>query len=177
MQKYKSLFFSLFLFVYACSDNKPPKGTIDPATMTGLLIEIHIADGSMFNTVQAPDSLYKYGTARYLKVFQNFHTDSVQFRKSMKYYTNNPELLASIYEHVNTNLTKKMDSLNKANQRQVALDSKRIADSLKKLPTRPPVQAQPVRMKPAIGQPGQSKPFVNKRYLPSKRKVNVDPIK
>ena len=176
MQKYKSLFFSLFLFVYACSGNKAPKGTLDTAKMTSLLTEIHIADGSMFNTVQVPDSLYKYGTARYLKVFQSFHTDSVQFRKSMKYYADNPELLTKIYEHVTANLAKKMDSLNKANQKQMAIDNKRIADSLKKLPKTQQVQAQPV-IKPAISQPGQSKPFVNKRYLPSKRKINAHPIK
>ncbi len=175
MQKYKSLFFSLFLFVYACSGNKTPKGTIDTATMSRLLTEIHIADGSMFNTMQVPDSLYKYGTARYLKVFQNFHTDSTQFRKSMRYYAENPELLTKIYEQVNINLSKKMDSLNKANQKQMALDNKRIADSLKKLPKTQPVQVQPIRVKPVIGQPGQSKPFVNKRYLPSKHKKNVVP--
>ena len=175
MQKYKSLFFSLFLFMYACSGNKAPKGTIDTATMTGLLTEIHIADGSMFNIVQVPDSLYKYGTARYLKVFQNFHTDSVKFRKSMKYYADNPELLTKIYEHVNVNLAKKMDSLNKANQKQIALDDKRRADSLKKLPKSQQVQAQPA-IKPVI-QPGQSKPFVNKRYIPIKRKVNAHPVK
>jgi Domain of unknown function (DUF4296) len=176
MQKYKSLFFSLFLFVYACSGNKAPKGTIDTATMVGLLTEVHIADGSMYNTVQVPDSLYKYGTARYIKVFQNFHIDSAEFRKSMQYYANNPELLTKIYEQVSVNLSKKMDSLNKANQKQIAIDNKRRTDSLKKLPKTQQIQARPV-IKPAINQPGQSLPFVNKRYLPSKHKINAHPIK
>jgi hypothetical protein len=162
--------------MYACSGNKAPKGTIDPVTMIGLLTEVHIADGSMFNTVQVPDSLYKYGTARYARVFKNFHTDSVQFKKSMKYYSNNPELLEKIYEQVSANIKQKSDSLNKINQQQVARDSKRRADSLKKLPKMPAVQAQPVPVKPAIYPPVQhhAKKFNNKRYLP-KLKKNVVP--
>jgi hypothetical protein len=172
MQKYKSLFFSLLLFLYACSGNNPPKGIIDEVTMAGLLTEIHIADGSMFNTVQIPDSLYKYGTGRYLAVFKNFHTDSVQFRKSMKYYANRPEELEKIYLQVKVNINQKTDSLNKVNQAQIARDAKRRADSIKKLPPRPVGQGLPA-VSPPLQTP--AKPFVNKRFIPIKRRKNVVP--
>ena len=179
MQKYKSLFFSLLLFVYACGSDKAPKDILNSNTMVGLLTEIHIADGSMFNTVQVPDSLYKYGTGRYLAVFKNFHTDSVQFRKSIKYYSNRPEELQKIYEQVKAIIMQKTDSLNKINQAQIAKDIKRRNDSLAKLPKKPAVQPQPVVTPPAI-HPGQTPPapFTNKRYryLGPKKHV-VNPIK
>ncbi len=179
MQKYKSLFFSLILFVYACGGNNPPKGIINEATMAGLLTEIHIADGSMFNTVQIPDSLYKYGTARYLMVFKNFHTDSVQFRKSMKYYANKPEVLEKIYLQVKANINQKTDSLNKINLAQIAKDTKRRNDSLAKLPKKPAIQPQPVTPPPVIhpGQTPPGKPFVNKRYRYLGPKKHVDSVK
>ncbi len=173
MQKYKSLFFSLLLFVYACNGSNPPKGIINEVTMAGLLTEIHIADGSMFNTVQIPDSLYKYGTGRYLVVFKNFHTDSATFRKSLKYYANRPEVLQQIYLQVKANINQKTDSLNKLNQAQIARDTKRRTDSLKRLPQKPAGQALP----PQVTQPAQApaKPFVNKRFIPVKRRKNVIP--
>jgi len=175
MQKYKSLFFSLLLFVYACSGNNPPKGIINEVTMAGLLTEIHIADGGMFNTVQIPDSLYKYGTGRYLIVFKNFHTDSAQFRKSLKYYANRPEVLEKIYQQVKANISQKTDSLNKLNQAQIARDTKRRNDSIKKLPPKPVSEVKPA-VNPSVQQ-APAKPFVNKRFIPIKRRKNAHPIK
>src|SRR5580704_15598855 len=104
MHKYKGLFFSLLLFLYACGGNNVPSDIIQPNEMTALLTQVHITDGSMYNVMQVPDSLYKYGTAKYLKIFKDFHTDSVQFKKSMQYYTTKPELLVSIYDVVVVNL-------------------------------------------------------------------------
>jgi uncharacterized protein DUF4296 len=172
MQKYKSLFFSLILFLCACGGISVPSGIIEPDRMVALLTEVHIADGSMYNTVQVPDSLYKYGTEKYLLIFKNFGTDSLQFKKSMKYYSNRPEVLVKIYDQVTTNLKQKSDSLNKITQQQVQRDIKRREDSLKKLPKQPPVQAQPVPPPPA------KTPFVNKRYIPPvKSRRNVDSLK
>jgi hypothetical protein len=180
MQKYKSLFFSLLLFVCACGSDETPKNILSNNTMIGLLTEIHIADGGMFNTVQIPDSLYKYGTGRYLLVFKNFHTDSVQFRKSMKYYSSKPEILEKIYDQVKLNINQKTDSLNKLNQAQIAKDAKRRNDSIAKLPKQPAVQPQPVKVTPPATPPGKTpaSPFANKRYryLGPKKHV-VNPIK
>ncbi|MFI5159769.1 MAG: DUF4296 domain-containing protein [Sphingobacteriales bacterium] len=180
MQKYKSLFFSLLLFVCACGSDKTPKDVLSNKTMVGLLTEIHIADGSVFNTVQIPDSVYKYATGRYLFIFKSFHTDSVQFRKSMKYYAGKPEVLEKIYEQVKANINIKTDSLNKINKAQIERDTKRRNDSLSKLPKKPAVQQQPVTTPPPAIPPGQkpTAPFQNKRYryLGPKKHV-VNPIK
>jgi hypothetical protein len=146
MHKYNSLFFSVLLFLAACKGTKTPQGIIKEERMAALLTEVHIIDGTMYTVMQMPDTLYKYGTGKYLAIFKKFHTDSVQFKNSFKYYSIHPEMMETIYEEVVINLKQKTDSLNKLNQKQIAKDSKRIADSLKKLPKKSPEQ-------PAINAP------------------------
>jgi hypothetical protein len=172
MNKYKTLFFSLLLSLYACGGKNIPDGVIKPARMASLLTEVHIADGAMYNVIQLPDSLYKYGTDKYIKLFKSFHTDSVQFKKSMQYYCGNPELLLSIYEQVTTNLKQKSDSINKIYQKEMQKESKRREDSLAKLPKQAPPPPRPAANVPT--QPPAGK-FTNKRYIPTKK--NAAPIK
>ena len=68
MHKYNKLFFSVLIFLIACNGNKRPDGILDQEQMTNLLTDIHIVDGDMYNVLQMPDSLYKYGTDKYLNV-------------------------------------------------------------------------------------------------------------
>jgi hypothetical protein len=157
MHKYNSLFFSVLLFLAACKGTKTPEGIIKEDQMAALLTEVHIIDGSMYNVMQTPDTLYKYGTGKYLTIFKKFHTDSAQFKKSFKYYSIHPEIMETIYEQVVINLKQKTDSLNKLNQKQIARDNKRAADSLKKLPQKSPahqaINAPNVRPKSSIKAP------------------------
>jgi hypothetical protein len=175
MHKYKTLFFSLLIFLCACGGKSVPDNVIKPDKMVSLLAEVHIADGAMYNVMQLPDSLYKYGTDRYLKIFQRFHTDSVQFRRSMHYYCKNPELLADMYDKVTTVLKQKSDSLNKIYQQEIAEQNKRRDDSLKKHPAQVLPPPQPA---PAVHPVDSSKKvkFNNKRYIPPHKK-NAVPIK
>jgi ElaB/YqjD/DUF883 family membrane-anchored ribosome-binding protein len=117
MRKYISLFFSAIVVLYACNDESA-KGVIEEKQMISLLVDVHLVDGSMVMISSAQDTMYKYGTARYLAVFKKHHTDSAQFNKSYRYYTTKPELLYSMYDEVNKDLTKKTDSLNKVFQKQ-----------------------------------------------------------
>ena len=172
MHKYKTLFFSLLLLLYACGGSDIPSDVIKPARMASLLTEVHVADGAMYNVMQLPDSLYKYGKDRYLKLFKSYHTDSVQFKKSMQYYCSNPELLVDIYDQVTTNLKQKSDSINKIYQKEMQKESKRKQDSLAKLPKQAPPPPRPVAKMPTQPPPGK---FTNKRYLPVKK--NAQPIK
>ncbi|HEY5326215.1 MAG TPA: DUF4296 domain-containing protein, partial [Mucilaginibacter sp.] len=71
-----------------------------------------------YSLPQSPDSLYKYGLNRYLSVFKKYHTDSAQFKKSLKYYTTQPDELEAMYDQVLANLKQKTDSLNKLQQKQ-----------------------------------------------------------
>ncbi|MGN6637754.1 MAG: DUF4296 domain-containing protein [Mucilaginibacter sp.] len=149
MHKYKALFFSVMLFLVACGGDKIPDNVIEQDRMTGLLTELHIVDGSMYSVMQMPDSLYKYGYGKYLGLFKKYNTDSVEFKRSMKFYSSHPELLQKIYDQVTINLKTKSDSVTKLYNLQVAKDSKRMADSLKKIQkNQPPKPPAPVQQPP-----------------------------
>jgi len=113
MRKYIILFFSVFPFLFACNSSGVPDNVIPKDQMTALLTEVHLADGNLVNLSQVPDTLYKYGTARFLAIFKKFHTDSAQFRASYKYYSTQPQEFQDIYDKVLSNLQAKNDSLNK----------------------------------------------------------------
>ena len=117
MPKYITAFFFTLAIFTSCGEGGA-KGIIKQPQMTGLLIDIHIADGSTYNLPQTPDSLYKYATARYLSVFKKHHTDSTQFINSLKYYARQPEELNDIYTKVLDNLKKKTDSLSTLQMKQ-----------------------------------------------------------
>lgn len=118
MHKYIILFFSVTFLLYACTGNKNNGEIIKHDQMVSLLTEVHIIDGGIYSIGQNPDSLYKYGTGRYLALFKRHHTDTAQFSKSLKYYTTQPVELQAIYEQVLKNLAKKADSLTKIQQKQ-----------------------------------------------------------
>ncbi len=132
MRKYNSLFFSVLLFLIACTRNSIPSGIIKEEQMSNLLTDIHIIDGGIYNVMQAPDTVYKYGMGKYLATFKKFNTDSAQFRKSFKYYSLHPEILSAMYDKITINLKRKTDSLTKINQLLMAKDNKRRSDSLAK---------------------------------------------
>ncbi|MDB5002965.1 MAG: hypothetical protein JWQ34_1190 [Mucilaginibacter sp.] len=121
MRKHIFLFFSALLFLFACNQADDTKGIIKQDEMTRLLTDVHLVDGSLALQPNG-DSLYKFGTGRYFYVFKQYHTDSGQFKKSVKYYSAHPEILLKIYDGVNTRLKAKADSMNAL----VAKDNERI---------------------------------------------------
>lgn len=157
MHKYNKLFFSVLIFLAACRGNKIPDDVIAQDRMTNLLTDIHIVDGSMYNVMQMPDSLYKYGTDKYQTVFRKYHTDSVQFKKSFQYYASNPEKMQAIYEQITLIIKQKTDSVNKLNLDKINKDNKRRTDSLNKLPKQ---SQQPVNTQPA-------KPVIRRNFNPN----------
>ena len=113
MRKYITLFFSVLLFLSACS-NGTPDGIIDKDRMIALLTDVHIVDSTLITIPQTPDTLYKYGKGRYLAVFAKYHTDSTQFKKSFAYYAGTkPVEFTDMYDQVLKNLQAKTDSVTK----------------------------------------------------------------
>jgi hypothetical protein len=134
MRKHNILFFLALLFLGACLGNNVPDGIIKPDKMTNLMVDVHLVDGSITNIdSQEPDSVYKYGIKRYDKVFEQHHTDSLQFKKSMQYYSLHTQQLEEMYAEITRILQAKSDSINK-------IDS---LDRIKKNPTRPGRNAVP----------------------------------
>jgi hypothetical protein len=129
MYKYLTLFFSVTLFCCGCKSDSVPSKYIQPKQMTGLLVQVHLIDGSLYNGLQGGDSLYKYGMGKYLAAFKKFDTDSAQFRKSMEYYSSEPDKLLKIYDSVEVRIKTMSDSVNLEQNKQRAITHK--ADSLK----------------------------------------------
>jgi hypothetical protein len=113
MLKYISLFFSVTLLLYSCRGNGGSGNIIPHNEMTDLLLDMHLIDGSIYSSIsQNPDTLYKYDMDRFVVLFKHYHVDSVQFRKSFKYYTLRPVELSAMYAAIMARLQKKIDSLN-----------------------------------------------------------------
>ncbi|AYL96510.1 DUF4296 domain-containing protein [Mucilaginibacter celer] len=131
MHKYITLFFSAALFLCACNGKPEPKDVLKPEAMARVLTEMHIIDGTMYNVMQTPDSLYKYGAGKYAAMFTRMHTSAAQFNKSMQFYGSQPDKLLAIYDQVDVTIKAKMDSLNKVQVNEAK--AARKADSLKNL--------------------------------------------
>ena len=132
MHKYITLFFSVLLILSACKHGKTSDEIIGQKEMTGLLTDIHIVDGTMYAVMPNPDSLYKYGTGKYLALFKKHNTDSVQFKKSLRYYAGQPVELLAIYDQVLKNIKTKLDSLNAI--QTATFRKKRLPEQDKKYP-------------------------------------------
>lgn len=106
-----NLFFLTVLFLLSCGAPKVPPGVLNHEDMASLLTDVHLVDGSLYNQSPMPDSLYKYAMSRYDRVFKQHHTDSVQFQKSLKYYSLHPDQFSDIYTQVTQTLKDKNDKL------------------------------------------------------------------
>jgi len=112
MLKYIILFFSVTFILGACGSHNQEVKVIPHDQMIDLLIDMHVVDGSIYAGIsQNPDTLYKYDMGRFLLVFRHYHTDSATFRRSLKYYTNQPTELSEMYVLIMARLKKKSDSL------------------------------------------------------------------
>lgn len=113
MHKYLILFFSVSLFFAGCKADGPPPGVMDPEKMVNMLADIHTVDGQLYAIPQQQDSIYKYGINKYKAVFKKYHTNDATFKKSLKYYSTQPEQIQAMYDTVQKRIAFKTDSLNK----------------------------------------------------------------
>jgi len=111
MRKYFNLFILVLIFLSACRGHRDSADIISRNRMINLLTDVHVADGSLYQVMQNPDTLYKYGMAKYINLFKSYHTDTAGFRKSMEYYSRRPDELIVMYDQVLKNLRMKSDSL------------------------------------------------------------------
>lgn len=131
MRKHIILFFSALLFLFACHDDEKTKGIIPRDQMVSLLVDIHLVDGAMANQASG-DSIYKNGTGRYLFVLKQHHTDTAKFKKSMQYYTGQPDVGMKLYDDIIKILQAKTDSLNKIVAQDNEITRKRTEAQQKK---------------------------------------------
>jgi hypothetical protein len=119
MHKYIILFFSVLVFLTACRNEGPPVDVIKEPQMIKLLTDIHLVDGQLYAVQQTPDSLYKYGANKYIAVFKKHHTTDAAFKKSLKYYSTQPELIQAMYDTIQKKMQFKIDSLSKVGTKKL----------------------------------------------------------
>jgi hypothetical protein len=138
MRFYLVLFFCGLGFLFSCSDDKGiPGDVIKEHQMALLLTDIHLVDGTIYNLPNIPDTLAKHGLGLYLAVFKMRHTDTAEFKKSLKFYSTRPDLMNEIYDGV----TNRLDSLQKAREKMIKpavpaasqKNTQQLADSVKKV--------------------------------------------
>jgi exonuclease VII large subunit len=132
MRKHIILFFSALLFLFACTQEEDTSGVIKKDEMIRLLTDIHLIDG---NLVLQPngDSLFKYGTGKFKYILKQYHTDTAQFNKSMRYYSKHIDVLATMYDDIGKRLQAKTDSMNKITAKEMDQTRKREALSQEKI--------------------------------------------
>ena len=99
--------------------------------MVQALTDMHIIDG--YANTFPTDSAAKKTYALYQSVFKKYNTDSINFKRSIDYYTKKPDQLKQIYVQVTSNI----DNLQKAEEKRLEdirkKEEKARQDSLKKV--------------------------------------------
>ncbi len=140
---YYVLFFLAAFFFVSCKSDKP-KGILSHEQMERVLTDIHIVDGSLTDKMMVPDTMFKYGNAEYMQIFQQHGFDSGDFKKSFKYYSNKPDELFEIYDKVTAELKVRVDSATKEREKRQKVElsrqakeneriAKRAADSIARI--------------------------------------------
>lgn len=93
------LFFALTFFT-SCDFESAPAGILPKDKMISVLTDIQVVDS--YVTSIPPDSVKKNKIDFYQSVFKKHETDSLQFRKSLEYYSRDPEKMRLMYEEIQT---------------------------------------------------------------------------
>ena len=111
------LFIILLLLLTACQKNKLPEGVLDEQRMINVLADISVVDGYM-STLMYTDTLRIEGKNYYATVYKNHNISKEVFDKSLKYYSNQPVLLDSMYSKVTRKLEAKERFLDKIQMKE-----------------------------------------------------------
>ena len=106
MKKYLAVIL-LSTFLFACSKKKTsiPDGILPMRELQQVLSEIHLAQAASSNAVMTDSSLYT--NKEYVNfILKQHNIKREDFLKTMKFYTENPDLLEEVYDSVITQLSR-----------------------------------------------------------------------
>lgn len=90
--------FFVLIFVAACNYKQPPAGILKNDKMISVLTDIHLVDSYLgsaaYDTTTQPAANY------YRVVYKKYKIDSLQFQKSLRYYSRQPEQLDTMYHQI-----------------------------------------------------------------------------
>ena len=111
------LFIIPLLLLTACQKNKLTEGVLDEQRMINVLADLSVIDGYM-SSLMYTDTLRIEGRSYYATVYKNHNISKAVFDKSLKYYSNQPVLLDSMYSKVTRKLEAKERYLNKIQMKE-----------------------------------------------------------
>ena len=106
MKKYLAVIF-LLTFLFSCSKKKTsiPEGILPMRELQQVLAEIHLGQAASSNAVMTDSSLYS--NKEYVNyILKKHNINREDFLKTMKFYTENPDLLEEVYDSVITQLSR-----------------------------------------------------------------------
>lgn len=116
------LLFCTIIFFASCGDGTP-NDVIGKEEMTSLLTDLHLADGYT-STLYGGDKA-KEIAATYKAIYKKYNTDSLQVRKSLSFYTANPQVLQLMYVQIDTNLNRALKQEQKLATEREEIELKR----------------------------------------------------
>jgi hypothetical protein len=103
MKQLSVIVFTL-LFLLSCKQGgtsiEKPKDCLSEVEMIALLKDLHLAQAHIMLLNPVGDSLKNSYLREYAKVFAIHHTNTVQFRNSLKYYCSDPEKFDQVYNKI-----------------------------------------------------------------------------
>lgn len=100
-------FFSIFLF--ACTDSDTiavPDSVLAKEKMADVMTDIHLLEATLNLHVGSTDKLGPDGKPINVNIYKKHQITKEQFDESYKFYTENPELLAEVYQLVLNKLSR-----------------------------------------------------------------------
>ncbi|EHP45158.1 hypothetical protein CE91St19_23360 [Odoribacter laneus] len=101
---------SVLLIFIACSQKKVP---LDQQQFIALLIDMHVADGTLAQTKGYSAENEKKNYAYYNSVFRKYGIDRAEFDSCMRYYSAQTALFSKLYDVVIDSLNKRLTDKNR----------------------------------------------------------------
>lgn len=101
---------SVLLIFIACSQKKVP---LDQQQFTALLVDMHVADGTLAQTKGYSAENEKKNYAYYNSVFRKYGIDRAEFDSCMRYYSAQTALFSKLYDVVIDSLNKRLTDKNR----------------------------------------------------------------
>ncbi|MCW3105420.1 MAG: hypothetical protein JWO09_3860 [Bacteroidetes bacterium] len=112
-KKFLLAFFSVFLF--ACTDINDipiPDNVLPEEKMADIMVDVHLLEATMNIHAGSVGKMGPGGTPIAMNIYKKHQVSKEQFDESYKFYTENPERLAEIYQLVLNNLSRMQAEVN-----------------------------------------------------------------
>ncbi|HEX7365486.1 MAG TPA: DUF4296 domain-containing protein [Pelobium sp.] len=104
------LLLAAVLFYVACNQNNAPKGIIAKEKMLNVLLDMQLTDAAL-TLVYNSDTMKMQAKSRYQYLFKKYGIDSATFTNSLKFYSEEPAQLDSMYSMISDSLTRLKEKL------------------------------------------------------------------